>query len=166
MKTKLIKYIKEIVTFLIILTIAANVISLYKSQDINNKPLKLDSAKLINNQSYSFKATNKPILIHFWATWCPTCKLEASNIEFLANYFEVITVAVKSGSDADIQKWLSKHDYDYRVVNDNNGILSSQFNISVFPTTLIYDKNKKLIFSEVGYTSTAGLVLRMLWAGK
>ena len=163
MKAKLIKYIKEIITFFIILTIAANVISLYKSQSLNHKPLNISSVKLLDNQPYIFENADKPVLIHFWASWCPTCKLEASNIEFLSKYFEVITIAVKSGSDDEIKEWLSKNGYDYRVVNDSEGVLSSHFNIMAFPTTLIYDKNKNLVFSEVGYTSTLGLLLRMLF---
>lgn len=164
MKAKLIKYIKEVVVFFIILTIATNLISIYKSRNLNTQPLSINSVKLINNQSYIFEHTDKPVLIHFWATWCPTCNLEASNIEFLSKYFEVITIAVKSGSNDEIKEWLSKNGYDYSVVNDTKGVLSSHFNIMAFPTTLIYDKNKNLVFSEVGYTSTLGLLLRMFFA--
>ena len=40
----------------------------------------------------------------------------------------------------------------------------SCFNISVFPTTIIYDKNRDIVFSDVGYTTTPGLCLRMKWA--
>lgn len=165
MKRKIIKYLKEIITFFIILGVSANLISIYKSRNLNHQPLSIESLKLIDNKSYTFKSTDKPVLIHFWASWCPTCKLEASNIEFLSNYFEVVTIAVKSGSNKEIQDWLSKEGYGYNVVNDNEGAISSHFNIMAFPTTLIYDKDKNLIFSEVGYTSTLGLVLRMLWAG-
>ncbi len=41
---------------------------------------------------------NKPILLHFWATWCPTCKFEAPNIEKVSKDYEVITIAVQSGT--------------------------------------------------------------------
>lgn len=164
MKTKLIKYIKEIVAFFIILTIASNVISLYKSRSLEAEVLKIESAKLINNQEYNFDK-NKPLLVHFWATWCPICKMEASNIEFLSKYYNVITIAVKSKTDKDIQSWMNKHNYDYKVINDENGDIANKFNVRVFPTTCIYDKNKNLVFSEVGYTSTFGMWIRLLWAG-
>lgn len=166
MKAKLIKYIKEIVTFFIILAVASNLISIYKSQDVNKTPLSIESLRLIDNKTYDIKNSTKPILIHFWATWCPTCKMEASNIETLSKYFEVITIAVKSGSDNEIKKWMSEKGYDYNVVNDNDGVLSSHFGVMAFPTTFIYDKEKKLRFSEVGYSSTLGLWLRMLFADK
>jgi len=157
-------YAKEILYFIVTITILTNVISLYKSKDLTQTPLSITSAKLIDNQLYQIPG-NRPVLIHFWATWCPTCKLEAANINFLSKHFNVLTIAVKSGTNQEIQKYLEEHDYKYKVVNDANGAIASQFKISGFPTTFVYDKNKKLTFSEVGYTSTLGLALRVWWAG-
>ena len=156
-------YIKEIATFLVAVTIIANVISLYKSSDLNKEPLQLNNINLLDGSKYTF-SNDKPTLIHIWATWCPTCKLEASNIQTLSKYYNVLTIAVKSGSNDDIQRWMNESEYDFNVVNDSSGFMASYFQVSVFPTTLIYDKGKKLIFSDVGYTSTWGLFLRMWWA--
>ena len=146
------------------MTILANAISFYKSQDLSQKPLAIQNFKLINNQEYKIP-DKKPIMIHFWATWCPTCKLEASNINFLAKHFEIVTIAIKSGSDDAIKKYINERNYTFKIVNDKNSKLSSQFHIAGFPTTFIYDKNKKLLFSDVGYTSTLSLYLKMWWAG-
>lgn len=163
MKTKLKKYIKEIITLFVVIVISSNALSLYKSRSLTAEVLKIDSFKLINNQTLDVMH-DKPILIHLWATWCPICKVEASNIQTLSEHFQVITIAVKSGTNSEIKEFLDKSNYTYNVVNDTSGELSSKFNISVFPTTLIYDKDKNLVFSEVGYTSTLGLWLRMLWS--
>ena len=57
------------------------------------------------------------------------------------------------------------NNFDYKVINDKNGVLAKQFNIAAYPTTFIYDKINNLVFSEVGYTSTLGLFLRMFWVG-
>ncbi len=145
------------------MTLLTNAISIYKSRDLSQQPLTIQSFQLINDKASKI-ADNKPILIHFWATWCPTCKLEASNINFISKHFEVVTVAVKSGSDDAIQSYLHEHNYTFKVVNDKNGMLSSKFHIAGFPTTFIYDKNKKLLFSDVGYSSTFTLYIKMWWA--
>ena len=163
MKNKIKHYMKEILFFAVLTIILANAISLYKSQDLSQKPLDIQNFKLIDHQEYKIP-DKKPIMIHFWATWCPVCKLEASNINFLAKHFEIVTIAVKSGSDSKIKRYLNKHHYTFKVVNDMNGKFSSQFQIKGFPTTFIYDKNKKLLFSDVGYTSTLSLYLKMWWA--
>jgi len=157
-------YVKEIAIFIVVMTIFANIISIYKSSELNSEALKLSSITLINNTEYIFN-NDKPILIHFWATWCPTCKVEASNIEFISKYYDVVTVAVNSGSNKEINNYLQDNDLTFNVVNDKHSIYSGEFKIAAFPTTFIYDKNRDLVFSDVGYTSTIGLYLRMWWAG-
>ncbi len=163
MKNKIIHYIKEILSFLVLMTIVANGISLYKSSDLNKEALTLTNISLISAEKY-ISEQDKPTLVHIWATWCPTCKLEASNIQTLSQYYNVLTIAVKSGSNDEIQEWMNESNYDFNVINDNNGFIASKFKMNVYPTTFIYDKDKKLVFSDVGYTSTWGLFLRMWWA--
>ena len=159
----LIRYAKEVVTFFIVMTILANVISIYKSGDLNKNSLNMVNITLLNNIDYKLPI-DKPILIHIWATWCPTCKLEASNIQTISESFEVLTIVVKSGTNTEVNEYLKDNSLDFNVVNDNSGFIASQFNIAAYPTTFIYNKDKKLLFSEVGYTSTLGLWLRMWWA--
>ena len=154
MINKLKFYIKEVVSFIVVLTILANIVSYYKASDLNKN--KLDIKNITLNE--------KPILIHFWSTWCPTCKIEASNIQTISENFNVLTIAVNSGENSDINKYLDKNNLDFKVINDKDSLYARKFNISVYPTTLIYDKNKNLIFSDVGYTSTFGLWMRMWWA--
>lgn len=163
MGKKLIYYIKEIFLIIIVMSIASNLLSIYKSQNLNKEPLKIGKIKLLNNTTYIFK-NNKPLLVHFWATWCPICKLEADNIQRVSKHYNVVTVAVKSGPNKAINKFLSDNNLNFKVTNDKKSIYANQFNISGFPTTFIYDKHQKLIFTEVGYTSTIGLFIRMWWA--
>lgn len=160
MKEKIKKYLKEAIVFIVVLTVAANALSYYRSLDLNKEKLDLEKVLLLDGSSYDIPK-NKPILVHFWATWCPTCNLEASNIEKVSKDYEVLTIAVQSGSKEDIEKYLKEHKLTFKVVNDTNGIYSQKFNIKAFPTSFIYDKNRNLKFTEVGYTTTAGLYSRM-----
>ena len=156
---------KEIVITIALVIIIANAISFFRAPDIQDKSLPEINTLLLNNELFSIlDYQDKPLLIHFWATWCPTCKLEARNIQSISNNYSVLTVAVKSGEDAKIIAYMKEHDLDFKVINDQDGILASQFQVPAFPTTFIYDKEGKLSFSEVGYTSTLGLYLRMWWA--
>jgi thiol-disulfide isomerase/thioredoxin len=159
---KILAWAKELLIALIILTLLLNLISFIKKPELasNTLPefnLTTTTQKQISSDDYSGKA----LLIHFWATWCPACKLEASNIERLSKSYQVITIAVNSGSDDEINLFLKEHDLNYDVINDSEGEFASKFSISSFPTTFIYDKNGEIKFSEVGYTSTLGLNLRM-----
>ena len=153
MKAKIKHYLKEFILFVIFITVSTNVISLYKSVELNKEPLSIN---------YTFKE-KKPILVHFWATWCPVCKVEAPNIQTLSKYYNVITIAVKSDKQ-EIARYMQQNNLDFNVIDDRDGKIAQRFNIAVYPTTFIYNKEKKLIFSEVGYTSTFGMWIRLLWA--
>ena len=161
MKEKVKKYLKEGIIFIVLLTVVANGLSYYRSLDLNKEKLDLENVELIDGSVYKV-VKEKPLIVHFWATWCPTCKFEASNIQKISKDYEVLTIAVQSGSKVEIEKYLKENKLDFRVINDIDGFYSRKFNIKAFPTTFIYDKNKNLKFTEVGYTTTAGLYSRML----
>ncbi len=163
MKSKITHYLKEIIIFFIVMTVLANAISLYKSIDLKKEQFNLTNITLLDGEKFTPK-TDKPLLVHFWADWCPTCSMEASNIQRVSQYYEVLTIAVKSGSDENIKKYLQENNLNFKVINDKNAFIARDFNIAAYPTTFIYDKDKNLVFSEVGYTSTLGLFVRMWWA--
>ena len=163
MLNKLKLFTKEIIVFIVTLVIISNAISYYKSTDLNKDSLNIKSLTLIDGSTYTIP-TNKAILIHFWGTWCPICKLEASNIDAISKDYEVVTIAVDSKDNDNIKKYLKDNNVNYKVHNDVNSKIASKYNIAVYPTSFIYNKNGKLVFTEVGYTSTFGLKLRMWWA--
>ncbi|MBN2815502.1 MAG: redoxin domain-containing protein [Campylobacterales bacterium] len=163
MRSKLLHYTKEVLLFLLFITILSNALSIYKSQDINKNNLPNIETKLINNQPY-LPQENTPLIVHIWATWCPTCKIEIDNIERIAKHYNTITIAVNSGSNYEIKRFLDENNIHLDVVNDKEGTFAKLFNVNAYPTTLIYNKKRELVFSEVGYTSSFGLFLRVWWA--
>ncbi len=162
MKAKIFKYIKETLVFFIVLAVALNLISFYRSLDLNDSKLDIKSFKLLDGSTYHV-ANDKPILLHFWATWCSVCKLETPTIQKISQDYELISIAVNSGSNEDIKKYMKEHKVNFKVVNDENGFFAKKFNVKAFPTTFIYGKDKELKFSEVGYTTTAGFYSKMVF---
>ena len=154
------KWIKEILIGAVLLFILSNIISYVRKPKLDSLQLPTVTVQLVDGSIYSLKP-GKPTIIHFWATWCPTCKLEAANIERVSKQYEVLTVAVNSGSDEKIREYLEERGLTFRVVNDKEGSWAQQFRVQAFPTTFIYDAKGKLKFTEVGYTTTAGLLARM-----
>ena len=152
--------IKEIVIGALLLFILSNIISYIRKPELSSELLPKIDAVLLDGNSYSIKE-GRPLVIHFWATWCPTCKLEASNIQSVSEKYEVLTVAVNSGEDAKIKEYMRKKGLTFNVLNDSNGKWAEQFKVEAFPTTFIYNSTAKLKFTEVGYTTTAGLLARL-----
>ena len=160
---KIKNYAKEIISFAVLLFVISTAVNYYRSMDLNKEKFDLTNIKLIDGFNYSYPK-DEALMVHFWATWCPICKVEAPNIQTLSKEYNVLTISTDSGDDGSVMKYLRENNVSFDVLNDKDYKLSQKFNIQVFPTTLIYDKTGKLIFTEVGYTSTIGLRLRMWWA--
>ena len=160
MKWNMKSIVKEIAIAGVTLFIFTNIISYLRKPEIASTSLPKLEVKLLDGTTYKTKK-GKPLVIHFWATWCPTCKLEASNIEAVSKAYDVLSIAVNSGTDAKIQAYMKDRDLTFRVVNDVEGTWAKQFHVEAYPTTFIYDANGELKFTEVGYTSTVGLLARL-----
>ncbi len=154
------KILKELLLLSVSVFILTNIISYLRQPELTNDRLPQSTLTLLDGARYRFEPTH-PVIIHFWATWCRVCKMEASNIDRISKQYDVITIAINSGADSDLQAYMKKYDLHFKVYNDSNGEWAKRFNIKVFPTTFIYDAKGKLRFTEVGYTSTVGLIARM-----
>jgi len=160
------KILKETAVLIVMVLVVSNVMSYLRKPDLSHSELPKIQERMIDGRYFdSTQFEGKPLMIHFWATWCPVCKTEADNIQRLSKYYKIVTIAVKSGSDEAINKALKDRGFDYRVINDPEGRWAKLFDVQAFPTTFIYNKNGQISSSEVGYTSTLGLALRMWWAG-
>ncbi|WP_373029843.1 redoxin domain-containing protein [Sulfurovum sp.] len=161
-KWKLKSTLKEIFIALILLFILTNIISYIRQPDLGTTQLPQIEVQLIDGSTFQIEK-GKPLVIHFWAMSCPICKLEASNIDTISKKYDVLSIAVNSGSDEKVKAYMQEHGFSFKVLNDVDGAWATEFNIEVYPTTFIYDVKGKLRFTEVGYTTTAGLLARLEW---
>lgn len=154
--------LKELIVALVLLVVISNIISYLRQPELRSTQLPHIEAELIDGSTFQVKK-GKPLVIHFWAISCPACKLEAPNIETVSKAYDVLTIGVNSGSNENVQAYMQENGLSFKVLNDTEGIWSKKFKIEVYPTTFIYDAKGKLRFTEVGYTTTAGLLARLEW---
>ncbi len=66
---------------------------------------------------------NRPLILHFWATWCPSCKGELGDLDAAVRACsDVDVVAVNVAEDAkDVAKWLAERPLAMRVLIDPDG---------------------------------------------
>ena len=153
---------KEIAIAVVLLFVISNIISYIRQPELGSTQLPKIEVELIDGSMFKHQE-GKPLVLHFWATSCPACKLEAPNIETISKEYEVLTIALHSGSDEHIKTYMKDNKFSFRVLNDSEGIWGKTFKVEVYPTTFIYDAKGELRFTEVGYTSTAGLLARLEW---
>lgn len=145
---------------MLILFVVSNVFSYLRKPELFSTSLPALKVKLLDGSSYQ-TLKGKPLVLHFWAEWCPICRLEASNIQSISQRYEVLTVMVSSGNDEKVQAYMKANNLSFRVLNDSNGIWAKKFKVEAFPTTFVYDSKGELRFTEVGYTTTVGLLARL-----
>ena len=93
----------------------------------------------------------KTIFINFWATWCKPCLQEMPSIQKAmeqVNTDQVVFLFPSNESTEEIQNFKEKRSYPFNFVRVNN---LESLNFYALPTTLIFDSEGTLIFSESGF---------------
>ncbi len=104
-----------------------------------------------------------PVLVHFWASWCRICALEEESIAAIARDHRIITVAMRSGSAAEVASYMQERGLSFPVLNDPDGHHASRWGVSAVPASFIIDPAGRIRYTEVGFTTEVGLRVR-LWA--
>lgn len=105
-----------------------------------------------------------PVMVHFWATWCPICELERDGIESVAKDYPVINVATQSNDDDALLEYAKQHGMNPDIiVNDFDGVLMKAYGARAVPASFILDGKGNIQFVEVGYTTSYGFKLRLWW---
>jgi len=121
-------------------------------------------ATTLSGQSFDLREQHsKPILVHFWATWCPICQFENSNIANIAEDYQVITLASWSEGEDKVKEYLENENLNFPVIVDDDGEWAKVYGVKAVPSSFIIDSNGVIQFIESGYTSEIGLRLRLWW---
>lgn len=153
----------KLVLELLVLLLIYLAIKAYIQRDLFQGAIPPLQTTLLNGQTVDLPSYHgEPLLLHFWATWCKVCSLEENSIDAISRDHAVLTVAMNSGSNKEIDAYLRDNNLSFPVVNDNSGKLAQQFGVSGVPTSFIINSRGEIVYTEVGYTTSWGLRLR-LW---
>lgn len=109
---------------------------------------------------------DQPVLVHFWASWCPVCRAEQGAIAAIAqDDLNVITIAMQSGTPEQVAAHMREQGIAFPVLNDPEGRIARAWGVHAVPVSFIIAPDGEIRFVEVGYTTQIGLRLRMWLAG-
>jgi peroxiredoxin len=117
---------------------------------------------LLDGQPFQLDPSQGPFLVHFWASWCPVCRLEQGNIAAIAASYPVMTVATSSGTPAEVASFLQQQGVELPVLMDETGAIARAWGASGVPASFVINTDGSIAHAGMGYSTEYGLRFR-LW---
>lgn len=95
----------------------------------------------------------KPLIINFWATWCPPCREEMPSMNRAWNKVkeDVSMLAINVGEDEDtIFIFSADYPIDFPVLLDHSGDVIRQWPVKGLPSTFVLDREGNIRYMAVG----------------
>ncbi|MBI2463392.1 redoxin domain-containing protein [Candidatus Peregrinibacteria bacterium] len=90
----------------------------------------------------------KPVILDFWASWCPNCRRDMPKLnEFYQIYKDrVEVIGVNLGeSESDAQDFISSKNISFPIALDSSGQAASLYQMNYANVHVLIDKNGNLI---------------------
>ncbi|WP_231573783.1 peroxiredoxin family protein [Paenibacillus sp. FSL R5-0345] len=104
--------------------------------------------ELLNLEEQPVKLSDfkgKKVILNFWATWCPPCRIEMPHMEkYYTDYKDdTVVLAVNltntEKNRANVTGFIEQFGLSFPVVMDSEGDVSSKYQVVAYPTSFIID---------------------------
>lgn len=165
MKKRLLGWSKQFFIYLGLAILMTVAVDLWRNKDRESNVMPVLSATSIQGEEVDLASLSKDnaVLVYYWASWCSICNFVSPSVDIISDYYPVVTVALSSGEDNRLKKYLSYKDYDFSVINDNQSTFGREWQVNVTPTIFIV-KDGEIVWFTTGFTSLPGLWWRLLTA--
>ena len=96
----------------------------------------------------------KPVIINFWATWCPPCRKEMPSMESAWQILEeegIAMLAINVGEDFDtVFGFTATMDITFPLLLDQDGAVTEAWPIQGLPTTYILNPRGEMVYRMIG----------------
>lgn len=108
--------------------------------------------------------SGKPVILNFWATWCPPCRSELPAFDKLyrqyGNEVSFMMIDLTDGyreTVEGVKKFISENGYTFPVYYDTEGSAAEAYNVSSIPFTVAVGRNGNIVGTHLGAMSEAAL---------
>jgi peroxiredoxin len=115
------------------------------------------SLKDTNGNIYSStQLVGKPVVINFFATWCPPCKAEIPGFvevydKHRSEGFEMVGISLDTDTQGDLPGFLMSNKIGYRILFGDLATAQAYGGVSALPTTFFVGKDGEIKNVHVGY---------------
>ena len=106
-----------------------------------------------------------PVLIQFWATWCPNCKqlepaMEAASKKY-AGKIKFVAIAVSVNQSVErVKLYAAKHGMPGEVYFDRKGNAADSYDAAATSYIIVLDKNGSVVYTGLGGTQNVDAAVR------
>ena len=98
----------------------------------------------------------KVMLLDFWATWCPPCRMTMPGLQKLEEDFkgrglEILSINQGEAGD-EVRHFIDHKKYTFHVVLDQNQAVGAKYGVKGIPTLVLVDKKGVVRRISVGYS--------------
>jgi cytochrome c biogenesis protein CcmG, thiol:disulfide interchange protein DsbE len=113
------------------------------------------------------------VLVNFWASWCPPCRVEMPGFERVYRArrdegFVIVGIATDRHAEADIRAFVAEHDITYPILLATPEVIRDYGGVRALPESFLVDRGGRIRHRVVGYFAEPALrsaVARMLGSG-
>jgi peroxiredoxin len=109
-------------------------------KDLHNKKVTLSELR------------GKIVVVNFWATWCPPCRLEMPDLNWIYDHYKsqgLVILSITSEDVFTVGPFVVKAGYDPPVLIDAGGKVAKQFHVNGIPKTFIFNREGKLVGESI-----------------
>lgn len=106
-----------------------------------------------------------PVLLEFWATWCPNCKqLEPAMLQATKKYagrikFVAVAVSVNQSPER-VKLYAEKHGMPMEIYYDRKGNAADAFDAAATSYIVVLDKNGTVVYTGLGGSQNIDAAVR------
>ena len=166
LRARLLRWLRSVFFYALLLLLGGVVGNIWMTRNQASGTAPVIAGVSLNGQhtEIEYASFERPLLVYFFADWCPICKLQNSAIESIASDYPVVGVAMQSGDLNNVKAYVAAEQLALDVINDDTGRLSQGFSVNGVPAAFIIDKHGQILSSTRGYTNQWSLRARLLMA--
>ena len=110
----------------------------------------------------------KTVLLDFWATWCPPCRVDAPALDKLHQRYgkDLVILGISMGEDrGTVEGFLKKNPHAFAMALSSENDLPRQYDVEALPTYMIVDADGNFEVATEGDKGFDGLRSRLKKAG-